>query len=249
MEVETKMKSETSSTVLRAIKIINHLNAMPGPQALNDISRSLELSPTIVHRLLTTLKMEGLVFQDPRTKLYSLGTIFLEYANKIMTEMPLAPLIEPWLVKLRNDIGETVGFYVPSGSTRVCTMEVESNQEIRRSVGIGKKHPLYLGASGRAILAFMSEEIQERVLSPLPEEQQQSIRSLLAKTVQDGYSTNEEEITPNVGALSAPVFDQNKRVIGAVSVSGPVFRWNRKTMEAFVPVLLRVTRSISESFE
>jgi DNA-binding IclR family transcriptional regulator len=249
MEAEKKVKPETSSTVLRAIKIMNYLNTSAGPQALNDISRNLELSPTIVHRLLATLKLEGFVFQDPRSKHYALGTIFLEYANKIMTEMPLAPLIEPWLVKLRNETGETAGFYVPSGRIRVCTMEVESNQEIRRSVGIGKKHPLYLGASGRAILAFMSKEIQDRVLSPLPVEEQKFIRRLLEKTVQDGYSINEEEITPNVGALSAPVFDQNNRVIGAISVSGPIFRWNRKTMEAFVPVLLKVTRSVSASFK
>lgn len=247
--METKTKSETSSTVLRAIKIINFLNAVPGPQGLSDISQSLQLSPTIVHRLLTTLKVEGLVFQDPRTKLYSLGTVFLEYANKIMTEMPLAPLVEPWLIKLRDDIGETVGFYVPSGSTRICAMEFESRQEIRRSVGIGKRHPLYLGASGRAILAFMSEEMKERVLSPLPIEQQRAVRTLLEKTFDDGYSTNEEEITPNVGALSAPVFDQHNRVIGAISVSGPVFRWNRKTMAAFVPVLLKATRTISASFK
>lgn len=247
--METKTKSETSSTVLRAIRIINYLNDVPGPQALSDISQSLDLSSTIVHRLLATLKMEGLVYQDPRTKLYSLGTIFLEYANKIMTEMPLAPLVEPWLIKLRDVTGETVGFYVPSGVNRICAMEFESRQEIRRSVGIGKRIPLHLGASGRAILAFMNEEMQNRVLSPLQMEQQQSIRDLLEKTVIDGYATNEEEITPNVGALSAPVLDQNKRIVGAVSISGPVFRWNRQTMVHFVPVLLEATQAISASFE
>jgi DNA-binding IclR family transcriptional regulator len=245
----TKTKSEISSTVLRAIKIINHLKEVPGPQSLSDISQSLGLSQTIVHRLLTTLKSEGLIFQDPRSKLYSLGTVFLDYANKIMAEMPLAPLVEPQLSKLRDLTGETVGFYVPSGNARVCVLEYESQQEIRRSVGIGRRHPLYLGASGRAILAYMSHEMQESILGSLSEEQKASIRNLLEQTIQDGFSTNEEEITPNVGALSVPVFDHQKRIIGALSVSGPLFRWNRNTMTVFVPIVQKASKAITASFE
>lgn len=242
-------KSEISSTVQRAIRIINYLHEVPGPQALSDMAKALQLSPTIVHRLLTTLKIEGFVFQDPRSKLYSLGTIFLDYANKIMTEMPIAPIIEPWLSKLRDITGETVGFYLPTGNSRICAMEYESQQEIRRIVGVGKRYPLYVGASGRAILAFMSQDVQNQILSVLTPEHRKAVQERLKQTVNDGYTTNEEEITPNVGALSAPIFDQNGRVIGAVSISGPVFRWNRNTMEPFIAELLKATESISESFK
>ncbi|RXT05291.1 IclR family transcriptional regulator [Ammoniphilus sp. CFH 90114] len=245
----TKTKSETSSTVLRAIKVLNYLKEVPGSQALSDISQSLDLSPTIVHRLLTTLKSEGLVFQDPRSKLYSLGTVFLDYANKILTEMPLAPLVEPQLVKLRDLTGETVGFYVPSGNVRICVMEYESQQEIRRSVGIGRRIPLHLGASGRVILAHMSQDMQDQILASLPDTQKEEIKKRLAQTLQKGYSTNEEEITPNVGALSVPVFDHQKRIIGALSASGPVYRWNMSAMTSFVPVLRKAAKEITASFE
>lgn len=243
-----KTKSEVSATVLRAIKIVNYLNDTAGPQGISDISKALDLSSTIVHRLLTTLKVEGMVFQDPRSKLYSLGPTFLDYANKILTEMPMAPVIEPWLMKLRDITGETVGFYVPSGQVRVCALEYESKQEIRRSVGIGKRLPLHVGASGRAILAFQSNEMQERILLSLPSEEREVVKCKLEKTRQNGYATNEEEITQNVAALSAPVFDQNKRVIGALSISGPMFRWNRDKMEAYIPTLLDATNEISKTF-
>lgn len=242
-----KTKQEVSVTVLRAIKIINYLNEVPGPQGVSEISKHTELSSTIVHRLLTTLKVEGMVFQDPRSKLYSLGAVFLDYANKILTEMPLAPVIEPWLIKMRDTTGETAGFYVPSGQMRVCALEYESQQEIRRSVGVGKRQPLYIGASGRAILAFQSKELQERILLSVQPEEREQIRLLLEETKENGYATNEEEISANVAALSAPIFDQRKRVIGALSVSGPMFRWNRRTMECYIPVLLDATNEISQS--
>ncbi|PIC64419.1 IclR family transcriptional regulator [Sporosarcina sp. P13] len=238
---------EVSSTVVRAISVINYLNDVSGPQGVSDISKGLGLSTTIVHRLLTTLKIEGMVFQDPRSKLYSLGAIFLDYANKILTEVPISPVIEPWLMSLRNDTGETVGFYMPTGQMRICVMEYESQQEIRRSVGMGNRLPIHVGASGRAILAFQSAELQGRVLATLPLDERKRLEQLLEDTRAQGYAINEEEITSNVAALSAPVFDKKRRVIGALSISGPLFRWNRDTMESHIAELLSATEEITNS--
>ncbi len=243
-----KKTPEVSATVVRAIKVVNYLNEVPSPQGVSEISKALGLSSTIVHRLLATLKSEGMVFQDPRTKLYTLGPIFLDYANKIITEVPIAPVIEPWLIKLRDVTGETTGFYVPNGQVRVCVLEYESQQEIRRSVGVGKRLPLQAGASGRAILSFQSEDLQERILGSVSPDERNSIRKLLDETRANGFAINEEEISPNVSALSAPVFDQHHRIIGALSISGPSFRWNRKTMESFIPILIDSTEEITKSF-
>src|SRR5690625_7261385 len=95
--------------------------------------------------------------------MYSLDSIFIEYANKIVTEFPFAPIIEPWLIELRDKTKETVGFYIPNGYSRLCVMEYESKEEIRRSVGVGTKHLLHEGATGRAILAFQSQKVQEEI--------------------------------------------------------------------------------------
>lgn len=242
-----KKTPEVSSTVVRAISVINYLNDVSGPKGVSEISKDLGLSTTIVHRLLTTLKSEGMVFQNSHSKLYSLGTIFLDYANKILTEVPIAPVIEPWLMSLRNQTEETVGFYMPTGQIRICVLEYESQQEIRRSVGIGKRLPIHLGASGRAILAFQSSELQERLLATRPPEERDQLRQLLEETRSRGYATNEEEISSNVAALSAPVFDPENRVIGALSISGPMFRWNRKTMEPHVASLIAATKEITHT--
>ncbi|PIC86336.1 IclR family transcriptional regulator [Sporosarcina sp. P20a] len=238
---------EVSSTVVKAISVINYLNDVSGPQGVSDISKGLGLSTTIVHRLLTTLKLEGMVFQDPRSKLYTLGTIFLDYANKILTEMPIAPVVEPWLMSLRNETGETVGFYMPTGQMRICVLEYESQQEIRRSVGIGKRLPLHLGASGRAILAFQSSDQQERVLGTLSVQEQNELEHILQAVRNQGYATNEEEISSNVAALSVPVFDKQQSVIGALSVSGPLFRWNRKSMEPYIASVIAASKEITDA--
>src|SRR5699024_11943746 len=97
---------------------------------IKKISEDLDTSTTIIHRLLTTLKLEGFVFQDSQSKLYSLGSLFIEYANKIVTEFPFAPIIEPWLIELRNKTKETVGFYIPNGRSEEHTSELQSRFDL-----------------------------------------------------------------------------------------------------------------------
>lgn len=242
-------KSDTSATVFRALKVLNHLKEMPGPQSIKNISEDLDVSPTIIHRLLTTLKIEGFVFQDSQSKLYSLGSVFMEYASKIVTELPFAPIIEPWLIQLRNKTKETVGFYIPNGYSRLCVMEYESREEIRRTVGVGTKHPLYIGATGRAILAFQSNQMQEEILKNLPLNESAELKNKLKETKEYGYAVSYEEVNDNVTAISAPVYDSQKRVIGAISVSGPKFRFDQSHTSQFINVLLNATGEIEKAFK
>lgn len=93
--------------------------------------------------------MDGLVFQDADSKKYSLGTVFLDYANKITTDVPFVSIIDPQLIKLRDETQETVGFYMLTNMVRMCVIEQVSNQEISRRAGVGNRIPLQLGSSGR----------------------------------------------------------------------------------------------------
>jgi DNA-binding IclR family transcriptional regulator len=241
-------KIEVSSTVIRAIKILNYLHDSSGPKSLTDISKDLKISTTVIHRLLATLKSVGYVLQDPHSRLYSMGTIFLDYANKLLLDMPIIPIINPWLIKVRELTGETVGFYVLKGTDIICASEYESIKEIRHSVGVGKNIPIHLGASGRVILAYLPSKLVGEIIKLLPMETRDDVLKKLQKTKQSGYSTNEGELTPNVSALSLPVFDDNNRFIGALSISGPQFRWNTNAMQPMIPKLLKVTKEISKSF-
>ena len=56
-------------------------------------------------------------------------------------------------------------------------------------------------SSGRVNLAFLSEELQAKILNNLPEEERKVLRQKLETIVNTGYSINEEELTKNVVAL------------------------------------------------
>lgn len=239
------MNGKISTTVQRALKILNYLNDTPGPQGIKEISENLNLSPPVTHRLLSTLKLEGMVFQEAATKKYSLGTVFIDYANKIIKDIPI--VIDPELIKLRDVTEETVGFYMLSGLMRVCVVEHVSKQEISRRAGVGNRIPLHLGSSGRVILAFLENELQEQVLNGLADEEKERLTGQLEEIKRTRYSINEEELTENVAALSAPVFGAKGKVIGAISISGPIFRWHRESMQQHISFLVKTSEAISQA--
>ncbi len=240
------MAAETgSSTLAHAIDILDHLSAEGGFVALGRIAAAVGLAPSVVHRLLTTLRARGLVLQDPRSRQYALGPKLLAYANRVVAAAPFGEAVEPVLAGLRDLTGETATLHLPQGAVRVCVLEAESRQEIRRSVGVGRQVPLYAGASGRAILAFMPEADQRRILAALPDERRPVVSALLERTRAEGYAVSHAESTANVAAMAAPLFDrQTGAILGSISLSGPLYRWHDETMRPFVQGLLAAAREV-----
>ncbi|MED3995650.1 IclR family transcriptional regulator C-terminal domain-containing protein [Peribacillus frigoritolerans] len=210
------------------------------------MSESLNISPPSTHRLLTTLKMDGLVFQDADSKKYSLGTVFIDYANKIITDVPFVSIIDPQLIKLRDETQETVGFYMLTNMVRMCVIEHVSNQEKSRKAGVGNNSATArLKRTGN--IGISKRRVTGTSIKPPSRGRRKMLQQQLEIIVNTRYSINEEEITKNVAALSAPVFGAKGKVIGAISISGPFFRWHEESMEQHISLLLKTAESISNS--
>src|SRR5690625_7407515 len=106
-------------------------------------------------------------------------------------------------------------------------MEYESKEEIRRSVGVGTKHLLHEGATGRAILAFQSQKVQEEIFKNLRIEESEILKDKLIEVKKHGYAVSYEEINDNVKAIYAPVHDAHCCVFGAISISCPELRFDQ----------------------
>lgn len=110
-----------------------------------------------VSRVLATLATSGFVDRDPKTRKYSLGHRF--YALSLRTrEAHLAMLAEPHLLELVRLTQETAHLNVMRGG-RILTIKTEvSESGTRRSGWDGMFSPATLSASGRALLATMTDQ-------------------------------------------------------------------------------------------
>jgi DNA-binding IclR family transcriptional regulator len=220
---------------------------------ISEMSRRLGLGKSTVHRLVTKLVSRGYIQQNPANQKYLLGPTILRLglvAGQIAGQriQELHSLALPLMEGLRDRTGETVTLSIKTNHQRVYLMQVESRQEIRQTVDVGRTHPLYLGGSGKAILAFIEGSEREVVLALATSDQRVNVPALvedLAQIRECGYAVSREERIRDAASVAAPFYNYLGEVIGSMSVAGPVSRLTRDKQLTFVKPLLETAHELS----
>jgi DNA-binding IclR family transcriptional regulator len=133
----------------------------------------------------------------------------------------LGDVVEPVLQKVVSATGETAAFHVREGAIRVSLYRVESPQRIRDHVRQGEHLPLERGAGGKVLLAFSGARGAE-----FERIRRQMVCVSLGNRIAD------------LGGISAPVFGVGNKLVGALTVSVPLSRLDKKAVARFEPVIL-----------
>ena len=155
-------------SVNRAIAIIKKLGGLKDGISVTNLSNDLDLNISTVYRLLKTLREDGIVAQNETTLRYSLGVGFLEIALNYLGSMDLMKAASQHMKVLQEKTGETVNLALIDGFEVVYIDRIESNQDLRHSISIGKKAPVHCTSLGKAIIAFMDREVISDRLSKTP---------------------------------------------------------------------------------
>lgn len=209
--------------------------------AMTEIAEHVGLHKSTVHRMLATLEEKGFIERDRSTDRYHLGLRVWELSANLSGSDDQATIWLPEMVRLRDQLGETISIYVRDGSERIRIQAVQSNQAVRRVAPIGVRLPLYAGASSKVLLAYSEESVRRSILES-PEwpdfvDKEKFDQKLLEVTSQ-GYATSFEEREAGAAALSAPIFDRYGKLSAALSVSGPSSRMTLKTMREYAPIIM-----------
>lgn len=227
-----------------------------GPDSLgvSAIARELGLSKAVVHRILQTLVDRRLLVADPATRTYQLGPATAALGARALRESELRSAAIPVLRALQQRTGETttVSALVPDG--RVYLDQVVSTQEIKMTVEVGRRFPLYAGSSSTCILAFLPREQQDAVLAgplealtPLTVTDPGVLAERLEEIRRVGFAHSDGERQAGAGSVAAPVFGLDGSVVGAISICGPVSRVDAPARDRFVPLLLEAAETISKT--
>jgi IclR family acetate operon transcriptional repressor len=227
---------------------------LQGPRSLgvSAIARELDLSKAVVHRILRTLVQRGLLMPDPGTREYRLGPSAAALGARALRGLGLRTAALPVLRQLQRATGETttVSARVPGG--RVYLDQVESAQEIKMTVELGRRFPLHAGSSSTCILAFLPDEEIEAVLSGPLElltdrtiADARNLRQRILDVRRHGYACSDGERQEGAGSVAAPIFGVDGCVMGAISICGPEARVDAAARTRFVPLLTSAADRIS----
>ena len=234
-------------SVQRAFELLFRLAEHPAGASLQRLASEAGVSKSTTHRLLATLERLGAAEQDAASRVYRLGPRMRLLAGSRGDALAdVRRIALPPMVELRDLCGESVILQVLDDVWRVVVDQCESAHEVRRVMSIGQRLPILTGSASKAILSRLSPEEVERILARTrrPDEHGPSAAEL-SEVRRSGWAFAFSERVPGGSAISAPLVGAGERVFGALSVSGPSFRFTQDVATGYGPTLAAVAARIS----
>jgi DNA-binding IclR family transcriptional regulator len=220
----------TIQSVERAFAILRALAAAPA--GVSELAALVELPKSTVARMLATLERIGAVERDEDGPGYRIGQAVGELAGAIDASAALAATVRPHIARLAAALGEAAGFAVPAGYSVSFLAQVESPNPVQVRDYSGLTVPMHVVPSGLVMMAeWPAAEITRYLRRPLPAftlrtvTDPRALRERLARIRGEGSCWAHEEFAEGLSSVAAPVRDRNGRIIGAVHVHGPTYRF------------------------
>lgn len=249
------MATTETQSLHRAIAVLDCFQVNQPELGVREIARQLELHPSTVGRILTTLTTLEILTQDPYTRRYGMGPKVLKWSALYMSNLDLRTIVRPYMQELNRSTEETISLDIADGQNRLCVERIESPHNLRWVKQLGERMPYFASASGRVLLAFMDPNKSDAILAETPFEQltpqtttdPKIFKKELDLTRKRGFAISVSERVEGVSCIAAPIFDASEAIIGAVTISGPGTRFSQQTISEYSELLTKSTDRISQA--
>lgn len=246
----TVWDTPVSQTLDRGLQVLELVAEQP--RRTWEIADLLGVHHSTALRLLHTLRRRGFVHIEPDGS-YRLGAAMFRLSNLALEALDLRDIARPHMERLSEQCGETVHLGILEGRHVVYIEKVEAAHPVRMYSRLGAVAPLHCTALAKSILMGIDVRQREDLLADFDfprftERTHGSAKSLLddlQRSVERGYTRDNEEHEPGIHCVAAPVYGANGRARAAMSISAPRSRVSEEELLAFVPTLVGVTRALS----
>lgn len=191
----------------RSLRILDAFAASQHPLTLGELAEATGLFKSVILRYMISFEQMSYVRKRPDGR-YQLSIKALQLGKAFEQTLDTSELIEAGLTRLRDATGESVFFYVREGQNRLCLMGKDSAQSLRVNRKIGLLIPLDSTSISQVLQEYEAGSPEGRGVDV----------SMTRHTV-----GRYDALTASV---SAPVFDRDGALVGALAVSGPVGRYD-----------------------
>lgn len=228
---------EMLKTLDQSLKVLKMFTKDKPSWGVRELAQELNTNHTNIYRILDTFEKHRFLVQNPDTKKYSLGFAVWELGLTMYESLNVRELFTPLLTDLMKKTGESVFLTTFDGLEAITLDIVETDNKVKFTASMGSRAPLYVGATYRAILAYLPQDTINQViklgLRPYtkdsivdPEELHKELEIIKGQ----GWAKSSGEYTPDVTAIAVPLF-YNNQIAGSLTVSGPIYRMSDTTIE------------------
>jgi len=243
------------NSVLRALKILDSYSFHKSSYTNKELSNILGLNKSTVTTLLSSLVEGGFLEKDEKTREYRLTYRLYRLGRVYISQVDLHRVAIPLLTEIAVLCNETVHIGFLNKFTVVNIETIEN----KRPIGIRITQDVPTDANGSALgkvlLAYLDEaglkeyfdtvELVRHTRNTITAKDE--LRRHLTRIKENGYAIDDVELIEDVRCVGVPIFDNNAKVIAAISIQGLVYRMTREKMEKeYVPMLKDTAFKISQ---
>ncbi len=254
-DVEDRARGGVQS-IGRAFAILEEVARNRDGIALADLSKRVGLHNSTTFHLVKTMVSLGYIRQIKESKRYRIGRPLFALAASALDEMEMVSMATPVLDDLSRETGESSHFAARMSDAVVVMARTPGPGAFQLTDRVGVVRPAYCTALGKVILAALRPDQLDRYLDRI------ELKALTSKTItspqrlrrelQDvrrtGIAFDDGEFNNEVRCAAMPVYDFSGQVVGAIGISGPVWRLSIQALQNKARDLSEAAKQLSEAF-
>jgi IclR family transcriptional regulator, pca regulon regulatory protein len=236
VSIPTLREPRYSQSLERGLAILASFTPECPVLGIADLADALGMSRSTTHRYVITLVRLGYLLQDKQRK-YRLALRVTDLGMSAMNSTSLQAHARPDLEELRRRTGCSVAIAVLDGAEVLLVDRVAGSRRGLRQIDLaqtpGSAVPVYCTAVGKLLLAHLPDYEQQTLVGQMTftkfaRNTIASKRALRAELQRIGQlATAQEEISPKVCSIAAPVRSDSRETVAALGMDAPapLLRW------------------------
>ena len=224
--------------MVRALSILECIGQSPNGIGLMEVSKSVGLHSSTTFNLVKTMLRLGYIRQSELTRTYHLGGALLGLVANATDEVGLINLANDTLRDLSLKTGESGHFAVLSSGEVTILAKTNGSGAFQLSDRVNSSRPPHATALGKVLLSGLNgkqlEECLDRPLvrlTPRTIVDPAALRAEIEKVAEAKMAFDDAEFHEEMRCVAVPVFNFAGRMIGALGLSGPIWRMSIQALQ------------------
>jgi IclR family KDG regulon transcriptional repressor len=207
---------------------------------LADLSKTVGLHNSTTFHLAKTMAQLGYISHVRDSKRYRIGSKLFTLAAGALDENSFLALATPMLETLTAETGESGHFAIRSGKDIVVIARTAGSGLLQMVDRTGAQRPAHATALGKVLISALNDAQIRQVLGT------ETLRRFTSKTIVErhallreidevrkkGIAYDDGEFDEEVRCAAVPVYDFAGRIVGAIGISGPVWRLSLQALQS-----------------
>jgi DNA-binding IclR family transcriptional regulator len=240
----------------RAFAILEEIARHREGIGLADLSKLVGLHNSTTFHLAKTMVSLGYIRQEKDSKRYRVGGPLFALAASALDEIEMVNVATPALEDLSRETGESSHFAVRMGDAVVVIARTSGPGAFHLTDRVGVLRPAHCTALGKVILASLRQDQLERFLArvELKPSTAHTITEIpvllreIAEIRRSGIAYDDGELNLEVRCVAVPVKDFTGQIIGALGISGPIWRLSNQVMQSRAKTVQAASNRLSAAF-